>query len=338
LKSPKENNGVQLPISPSKKEEATTTLIATKPMPQEKTFLNLKRKMGENINKILTDEQIKDIEKKKKKSKKRKDKKRAEWYVPKVNSNVYVNNLPKDITELEIVEYFSRCGFIRKDQRTGDYKVKLYKNEKGINKGDALISFLREESVTMAIDLLNQSEIRPGHKIIVERAKFEQKGDYKTRESYRLDEIQRYKLRTEVGRKLGWNEEDDEKGLKIVIFKNMFEVSDFFEDEGFEDDLKLDIIEGCEEKFGKIDKFLIFYDNPQGIIKVKFHNPASAEKCIEELNGTYYNGRLIEVFYWDSKTDYNKFQEDEKSQEKRLDEFGQWLEGGESKEEKEKNV
>jgi hypothetical protein len=44
------------------------------------------------------------------------------------------------------------------------------------------------------------------------------------------------------------------------------------------------------------------------------------------LNHRYYNGKLIESFYWDGKTDYNKSQEDAQTQEKRIEEFGQWLE------------
>ncbi len=195
----------------------------------EESLLKKKRKFGENIEKILTDEQIKLLEKNKKKLDKLKDKKKEKWYAPKVNANIYVSCLPKDITEFELTEYFSRCGFIRKDPKTNQNKIKLYKDEKGKNKGDALVSFLREESVSMAIDLFHETEIRPGFKINIERAKFEQKGDYKKREAYRINELQRFKMKTDVERMLGWNDdEDNEKGLKIVILKNMFHPADFY--------------------------------------------------------------------------------------------------------------
>lgn len=195
----------------------------------DQSLLKKKRKFGENIEKILTDEQIKLMEKKKKKLDKLKEKKKEKWYAPKVNANIYVGGLPKDITEFELTEYFSRCGFIRKDPKTNQNKIKLYKDENGKNKGDALVSFLREESVSMAVDLFNETEIRPGYRITVDKAKFEQKGDqYQKREAYKIDELQRYKMKTDVDRMLGWNEdEDNEKGLKIVILKNMFEPIDF---------------------------------------------------------------------------------------------------------------
>lgn len=278
----------------------------------------------------LTEKELKKIEKRKKKKEKQKEKKKQQWYMPRINANVYVSGLPNDITESELIAYFSRCGFIRKDQRTGENKVKLYKDKNGNLKGDALISFLREESVAMAIEILNDTEIRPGYKISVDKAQFEQKGDYKARESYKLDQIQRYKLKTDVERKLGWNEEDDEKGLKIVILKNMFESKDFYEDEALRQDLELDIIDECETNFGQVDKFMIFEEHPEGIVKIKFHTPTAAEKCITALHHRYYNSRLIEAFYWDGKTDYTKFNEDLQSQEKRIDEFGQWLESDET--------
>jgi len=291
-------------------------------------FLKKKRKF-EDISQdvILQEEDIKILEKKKKKTDKRKEKKKHQWYSSKINSNVYVNYLPPDITEKDLIEYFSRCGFIRKDPRTGDYKIKIYKDKQsGKNKGDALISYLREESVVMAIDLLNDSEIRPGCKIKVEKANFEQKGEYQPRESYKIDDLQRFKFKTDLERMLGWNEEDEEKGLKIVILKNMFEPIEFVKDHTLRSDLELDIIEECEANFGEIEKFLIFDEHPDGIVKIKFRTPSAAEKCIQALNGRIYNGRNLETFYWDGKTDYRKSQEDDFSVEKRIEEFGDWLE------------
>jgi hypothetical protein len=43
-----------------------------------------------------------------------------------------------------------------------------------------------------------------------------------------MDDITRYKMKTEAERLLGWDEEDDIKGLKIIILKNMFAPSDFY--------------------------------------------------------------------------------------------------------------
>lgn len=98
------------------------------------------------------------------------------------------------------------------------------------------------------------------------------------------------------------------------------------DDPGLRQDLELDIIEECNEKFGQVEKFQIFEQNPEGVIKIKFHTPAAAEKCINALNGRFYNERRIDAVYWDGKTDYNRVKEDMETQEKRIEEFGKWLE------------
>lgn len=98
-------------------------------------------------------------------------------------------------------------------------------------------------------------------------------------------------------------------------------------------DIEMDITDECNEKFGEIDKFVIFDQHPEGVIKIKFKAPASAERCIEALNGRFYNGRQVDAGFWDGKTDYSKVKEDLETQMERIEEFGKWLE--EEKESKE---
>ncbi len=80
--------------------------------------------------------------------------------------------MPNDITEQELKEYFVRCGVIRIDVYSGKDQIKIYTDESGVPKGDARIGYAMEESVEMAIDMLNDTEIRPGHKIRVSLAEF----------------------------------------------------------------------------------------------------------------------------------------------------------------------
>ena len=51
------------------------------------------------------------------------------------------------------------------------------------------------------------------------------------------------------------------------------------------------------------------------------------------MNGRFYDGKTIECFYWDGKTDFKvkyfvkqKSKEDMEIQNKRIEEFGKWLE------------
>lgn len=42
------------------------------------------------------------------------------------NKNVYVSNLPTDITEEEFVDFMQKCGLVMRDMATGKMKIKLY--------------------------------------------------------------------------------------------------------------------------------------------------------------------------------------------------------------------
>lgn len=90
------------------------------------------------------------------------------------NTAVYVTELPEDITTEELIGHFSKCGIIMDEIMTGKPRIKLYYKPDGCQKGDALVVYLREESVTLALNILDESEIRPGNKIRVQEASFNQ--------------------------------------------------------------------------------------------------------------------------------------------------------------------
>lgn len=122
----------------------------------------------------------------------------------------------------EITEFFAKAGIIRVSGESGQPKIKIYTNPDGTPKGDGLVSYVKEESVVLALEILNEREIRPGFKISIEQAQFQQKGQYKERDKKELDKIAKIKLETREKQLLGWDEDDEGDGLKIVIIKNMF--------------------------------------------------------------------------------------------------------------------
>lgn len=129
---------------------------------------------------------------KEKKKRYRKNKAKKKWYKAKINTNIYISNLPKDITAEEIEEHFAKCGAIRIDPNTGERKIKVYHDDEGVPKGDALLSFENIESVATAIEMLHESNIRPDAIISVEEAHFEQKGDeYRERKRQKVDEVEK---------------------------------------------------------------------------------------------------------------------------------------------------
>jgi HIV Tat-specific factor 1 len=72
------------------------------------------------------------------------------------NPNVYVTGLPLDVTIEEVKAYFEKCGIVREDFETFQPKIKLYRSDDGSLKGDALISYWKEESVHLASQILDQ--------------------------------------------------------------------------------------------------------------------------------------------------------------------------------------
>ena len=77
------------------------------------------------------------------------------------NTAVYVTGLPVDTEPEELVERFSKCGVIEEDDN-GHPKVKMYAKEDGTFSGEALIVYFKEDSVTLAVNLLDEDELRRG--------------------------------------------------------------------------------------------------------------------------------------------------------------------------------
>ena len=93
------------------------------------------------------------------------------------NTAVYVTSLPLDTTVQEVHDVFSRCGVIAEEIDRGKPRIKLYTDDDGNFKGDALILYFRAESVDLATQLLDDTEFRlgDGQKMKVAAADFSYK-------------------------------------------------------------------------------------------------------------------------------------------------------------------
>ena len=78
------------------------------------------------------------------------------------NTAVYVTNLPPDATVQEVQGVFSRCGVIAEEIDQGRPRIKIYTDEGGRGKGDALIVYFRAESVDLAVQMLDDTDFRLG--------------------------------------------------------------------------------------------------------------------------------------------------------------------------------
>lgn len=257
--------------------------------------------------------------------------------------SIYVSGLPLDTSLDEVTKCFAQCGVFKKDLHGMD-KVKLYKDELGNLKGDATISYMKIESVDLAIMMRDQYQLREGNAIKVQKAEYAQKGDYKQAMETDLDKLKRKKQRQRVAETLlGWNEgEDRGKGICIVILKKMFDkIQVAVGDLDYYELLQKDVQEECEANVGEVEKITVFPNSEEGVIAVRFKASASAEKCIELMNGRFFAGKSIIAEYYDGFSDYRVEKEDggiaslehsdpilgDTEEARRLDKFADWLEG-----------
>lgn len=93
------------------------------------------------------------------------------------NTAVYVTGLPADTEHDELVARFARCGLLEEDD-AGEPKVKMYAREDGAFSGEALVVYFKEESVMLALSILDDAELRlgdPSTRMTVKQADFSHK-------------------------------------------------------------------------------------------------------------------------------------------------------------------
>ncbi|KXS21623.1 hypothetical protein M427DRAFT_51042 [Gonapodya prolifera JEL478] len=278
---------------------------------------------------------------------------------PPPNTSIYVTNLPQDTDEEEMKGFFSKCGLIMSDVATGKPRIKLYRNASTNQlKGDALITFFKEESVALAIQLLDESEYRIGKGPIirVSKAQFTPKepkqaasnaASNKNGEATHADVSGGQKAKPEkrkirrtlnhLNKQLGWFEEDTEgkkaeKSARVVILKGMFTPMEIESDPTLLLDLKEDVRGECE-KCGEVTNVVLYDKSDEGVMSVKFKEQSGADSCIQLMNGRYFAGRRISAEMYDGKTKYDKLksgkEETEEEEKARLERYAKWLEGKE---------
>ncbi|XP_013170514.1 PREDICTED: HIV Tat-specific factor 1 [Papilio xuthus] len=276
----------------------------------------------------------KDEEEKKVENKGVKRKNEPQWFEQsdEQNTKVYVSNLPLDLNEEEFVNFMQKCGLVERDPTTKKMKVKLYMDkEQNCFKGDALCTYIKIESVELALKLLDGSDLK-GNKVKVERAHFQLKGEYnpalkpKKKKKKELEKIRKMQQNL-----FGWKPEkllgQRSKHERVVIVKNLFHPKDFNEDVQLILDYQSDLREECA-KCGDVRKVVIYDQHPEGVAQITMKEPEQADAVVQLINGRWFGKRQITAEIWDGWTKY-KIAETDAEINTRLDKWDKFLEGKE---------
>lgn len=242
---------------------------------------------------------------------------------PKPNTAVYVTGLPLDVQVEEVRDVFSRkCGVIAEEIDSGQPRIKLYTDEAGRFKGDALVVFFKAPSVDMAITLLDDTEFRHGDKtrMRVQAAESSYKKVQPTDEQHKERPKTNHKDKQKIIKKTqkldarlaDWS--DDEPSAltetssrwdKVVILKHMFTMQELEEDPAAILDIKEDIRDECS-KLGEVTNVVLFDLEEEGIASVRFANAAAAKACIGVMDGRSFGGLTVRAAMADGKEQYRK--------------------------------
>lgn len=266
------------------------------------------------------------------------------------NTSVYITNLPLDATVQEISSVFSKCGVISEEIDRGKPRIKIYTDENGNPKGDALVVYFRAESVDLAVQMLDDTDFRfgipdPRGTMRVQPADFsykQQSGQDQPPQDKKKNMKEKRKViakTQKLNSKLAdWDDDDpaaiptvNPKFEKTVILKHMFTLKELEEDPTAILDLKEDIREECE-KLGDVTNVVLYDQEEDGVVSVRFSNAESAKACVQVMDGRFFAGARVEAYIFDGtekfrKTNTKKTDAEEDAAEKeRLEKFGDWLE------------
>ncbi|KAI5120978.1 hypothetical protein M0805_006650 [Coniferiporia weirii] len=275
------------------------------------------------------------------------------------NTAVYVTRLPLDTAADELAARFSKCGVLEEDD-DGDPKVKLYARDDGSFSGEALVVYFKEESVALAVAMLDEAELRlgdPSSTMSVSQAEFAHKnGDPgpvtaagtdrehrprktvdKKRVTKRLGRMQKKLEDWDSGDEFGPSAGPQEKSTavnknnRVVVLKHMFTLKQLKEDATLLLDLKEDVREECST-LGEVTNVVLYDEEPEGVMTVKFRDPISAQACILKMQGRFFDGRRVEAALYNGKNRFKRSGthddvdgEGDAAEKMRLDEFANWL-------------
>jgi len=280
----------------------------------------------------------------KEKQKKNKKRKKNEWFDQEESQNttVYVDGLPPGtITVDQFEEMMKKYGIIQFDPVRSKAKVKLYTNRQtGVPKGDGICTYVKRESVDLAIKLLHEAQcpLDVSLKMTVKLAEFKLKGEgydpKKGKKRRKLTKKEKEGLAKRQESMFAWKNSDEMgnvienqdkvkefKNEKILIFKNTFKSPQQFKsDPGLTKRIREQIRETVNsilsqsvqfegDDSDKVKKIILFDRHHEAPCSVAFKNKDHASYVKNNLNGKMFIVRgsvplQLSVDFWDGRTNF----------------------------------
>ncbi|KMZ00995.1 HIV Tat-specific factor 1 [Drosophila simulans] len=259
---------------------------------------------------------------------KRKAQEPPKWFEmdPSQNTKVYVSNLPLDITMDEFADLMGKCGMVMRDPQTQKFKLKLYAEKDGQIKGDGLCDYIKVESVNLALKILDEYNLR-GHKIRVQRAQFQMRGEYNPALKPKRKKKDKEKLQKMKEKLFDWRPDkmrgERSKNEKTVIIKNLFTPELFEKEVELILEYQNNLREECS-KCGMVRKVVIYDRHPEGVAQINMASPEEADLVIQMMQGRFFGQRQLSAESWDGKTKY-KIDESAVEAHERLSKWDEFL-------------
>lgn len=223
----------------------------------------------------------------------------------------------------------------------------MYAGADGEFKGDALIVFFKPQSVEMAIMLLDDTDFRitpsgtrEGRIRVQEADSSYKKVQYdndaaggegsasndqrsETRKPRTNDRQKIIKKTQKMDAKLAdWSDDEspaaaantNAKRDKTVVLEHMFTLQELEEDPAALLDIKEDIRDECS-KLGTVTSVVLFDQEQDGIVTVKFKESESAMACINLMHGRAFDGRTVQAYLATGKEGFRKSKADKDGEE-----------------------